>query len=67
MNQIVNYNSSSTSEVNILNMFKTKSAFALSPKSSPDTEIDTQESNMRSQKFEHEERKERKCERSDQS
>jgi hypothetical protein len=57
MNQIVNY---SSSENNILSMFKHHTSLPLSPKSSPETEIDTQDTNMKSAKADNEEIKEKK-------
>jgi hypothetical protein len=55
MNQIVNY---IQSENEPLNMLKHTTSLPMSPKSSPETEIDTQETNMRSSKADNEEMKE---------
>lgn len=59
MNQIVNY---TASENTFLNIFSEKHQLPISPKSSPDTELETLETNMRSAKLENEERKEQKRE-----
>jgi hypothetical protein len=57
MNQIVNY---IQSENDPLNMYKLNTSMPMSPKSSPETEIDIQEINMRSSKADNEEMKENK-------